>query len=247
MILAAGLGTRLKPWTLEHPKALVPVGEVPMLERVIESLRSQGYGEILINIHHFGGQILDFLQKYKDSDELKIEVSDEREELLDTGGGLLVASEILFSTDDSPFLVHNVDILSNADLAGLMEAHLKTGNDVTMLTSGRESSRKLIFNEKGELKGWHNLSTGEFKPSGCSVSDSDREAAFSGIYIIGKRAVELLKIYSKEIGKKSFPIMDFFLNNIGKMKTGEVFASELNLIDIGKPATLEQANKVFIK
>ncbi|MDE5869022.1 MAG: NTP transferase domain-containing protein [Muribaculaceae bacterium] len=246
MILAAGLGTRLKPWTLQHPKALVPVGGVPMLERVINSLSDQGFSEILINIHHFGEQILDFLNRYQDKEKPEIKISDERDELLDTGGGLLEASKILFSVDDTPFLVHNVDILSNADLSSLMDAHLRSGNDVTMLTSGRESSRKLIFDDSHRLKGWHNLSTGEFKPSEYVVAEKDHEAAFSGIYIIGKKAVDLLKIYSEKIEKKSFPIMNFFLSNIESLKIGEFYASDLKLIDIGKPATLEKANKEFI-
>lgn len=246
MILAAGLGTRLKPWTLEHPKALVPVGDVPMLERVIKSLEKQGYNDIVVNIHHFGEQILDFLEFYKSECSAEIMVSDEREELLDTGGGILAASELLFAVDKSPFLVHNVDILCNADLKGLMEEHVKRGHDVTMLTSGRESSRKLIFDINDKLVGWHNLSTDEYKPASYKLMPGDQEVAFSGIYIIGDRAIESLRLYSEKIEKRSFPIMDFFLFNLEELEIGEVYAPNLKLIDIGKPATLEQANKEFI-
>ncbi|MDE6408948.1 MAG: NTP transferase domain-containing protein [Muribaculaceae bacterium] len=243
MILAAGLGTRLKPWTLSHPKALVPVGGVPMLQRVMLSLKQQGFDEMVINIHHFGEQILDFL---KGNDfGVNYKVSDEREALLDTGGGLLQAGKILFSEDDAPFLVHNVDILSNADLKGLMEFHLASGNDVTLLTSNRESSRKLIFDKEGLLKGWHNLSTGEFRPKGFKASEGDREAAFSGIYIIGKKAIDALREYSRGIGKDAFPVMDFFLTQCEELKIGERFDPELRLIDIGKPASLKQADMLF--
>ncbi len=118
MILAAGLGTRLRPWTLEHPKALVPVGGVPMLERVIVRLKDEGFDEIVVNIHHFGDQIIDFVRS-KDFG-VKIFISDERGELLDTGGGLVYARELL---GEDPVLVHNVDILSNADLKSFMRKH----------------------------------------------------------------------------------------------------------------------------
>ena len=121
MILCAGLGTRLRPWTLSHPKALVPVGGVPMLERVIDKLRSQGFDYIVVNVHHFPEQIVDFLRQ-RDLG-VKIAVSDESDRLLDTGGAIMKAEELLrFS--DGPVLVHNVDILSDADLRGLMQRHI---------------------------------------------------------------------------------------------------------------------------
>ena len=240
MILAAGLGTRLKPWTLSHPKALVPVGGVAMLERVINSLKKQGFNELVINIHHFGEQIVEFME---DNDfGIKYDISDERDKLLDTGGGLLAAGKYLFSSDDTPFLVHNVDILSNADLAALMNFHLSSGNDVTLLTSGRESSRKLIFDQEGRLKGWHNISTGEYKPSDYISSEGGEEVSFSGIYVIGKKAIEALRTFSIEIGKDVFPVMDFFLSQCQRVRIGEMYASDLRLIDIGKPASLKQAD-----
>lgn len=243
MILAAGLGTRLKPWTQHHPKALVPVGGVPMLERVIHSLKEQGFDEMVINIHHFGEQILEFLEN--NDFGISYSISDERESLLDTGGGLLKAGRYFFSKDDSPFLVHNVDILSNADLSELMRFHINSGNDITLLTSERESNRRLIFDNTGILKGWHNLSTDEFKPTLSTIEEGDRELAFSGIYIIGKRAMEMLKDYSLEIGKEAFPVMDFFLSCCNTLKIGGRCDSGLWLIDIGKPASLKQADLLF--
>ncbi|MDE6382409.1 MAG: NTP transferase domain-containing protein, partial [Muribaculaceae bacterium] len=117
-ILAAGLGTRLRPWTLEHPKALVPVGGVPMLERVILRMRDQGFDDITVNVHHFADQIVDFLNARDFG--VAVHISDERERLLDTGGAILHASRFL-AADPAPFLVHNVDILSDAPHASLME------------------------------------------------------------------------------------------------------------------------------
>lgn len=240
MILAAGLGTRLKPWTLKHPKALVPVKGVPMLERVMNALYEEGFDEIVINIHHFGEQIIDYLAEHGLSE--RIGVSDERERLLDTGGGILKASGLLFAKYEEPFLVHNVDILSNADLNGLMKEQRAWGNDITLLTSDRESSRKLIFDSEGRLKGWHNSGSGEFRPENFFPSAGDKERAFSGIYIIGKEGVERLRQYSQRIGSDAFPIMDFFLSECRDLKIREVFDNNLKLIDIGKPATLERAN-----
>lgn len=247
MILAAGLGTRLKPWTMYHPKALVPVKGIPMLERVLRRLKEEGFGEVVVNIHHFGDQIIEYLENRREETDMKIAISDERDSLLDTGGGLLAAGRILFKNNDNPFLVHNTDILSNADLRGLMEYHNEKGNDITLLTSDRDSSRKLIFDEDGILKGWHNLSTDEFRPAGFSPECSYHESAFSGIYIIGKKGMEKLEEYAEKIednekGKKVFPVMDFFLSSINDIKIGEFRSDALFLIDIGKPATLEQAN-----
>lgn len=246
MILAAGLGTRLRPWTLSHPKALVPVGGVPMLERVIGRLRSQGFDDVVINIHHFGDQIIDFVNT-REEDSVKIRFSDERDGLLDTGGGLLRASRILMAEDDAPFIIHNVDILSNADLSRLYAEHLESGDDVTLLVSERHSTRKLIIDADRKLRGWHNLTDDQFRPSGLTPSEDSSEVAFSGIYIIGKRGVEALEEYASARGLEAFPIMDFFLDECQKIRIGTYQDPDcpLELIDIGKPATLEQAEKLL--
>lgn len=236
MILAAGLGTRLKPWTLEHPKALVPVAGVPMLERVIMKLKSQGVDEVIVNVHHFSNQIVEFLKNHDFGVDVKI--SDETAKLLDTGGGILKASGYF---DDEPVVIHNVDILCDADISRLRDVHLKSGNDITLLTSGRDSTRRLLFDKEGNLKGWHNLVSNEYKPAGCKESGNFTEEAFSGIYVIGKRGVEAMKRYSEKIGKDSFPIMDFLLTLPAGLKIRREYELELNLIDIGKPATLERA------
>lgn len=235
LILAAGFGTRLKPWTDYHPKALVPVDGIPMLERVIRNLENRGFVEIGVTVHHFSDQIKDFLnsQNWK----AKIFVSDETELLLDTGGGLKKALE-LFSSD-SPVLVHNVDILSDGNLGLLMQRHLMQGNDATLLVSDRESSRKLIFDKGMNLKGWHDLSKNVFRPSKPEDYLETKELAFSGIYVASKSLIEDM---DRVIGTEVFPIMDYFLHPERKTAIKGLEQSGLRLLDIGKPASLTQAS-----
>ncbi len=239
-ILAAGLGTRLRPWTLEHPKALVPVGGRPMLSRVIGRLAESGFTDAVINVHHFGDQIVGYINENRVP--LRISFSDETDALLDTGGGLLKAAPLLFRDGADSVLVHNVDILSNADLAGLMKTHEDEGNDITLLVSQRESSRCLYFSEDGRLEGWENLKTSERKPEGYVPSESSSRYAFSGIYVVGRRAIELMhgKGYSG-----AFPIMDFMLAELKNLKIRCAVAADLELIDIGKPETLAKADSII--
>ena len=140
MIFAAGLGTRLKPLTDNIPKALVPVAGKPLLQHTIEKLKQSGFDEIIINIHHFGQQIIDFVQENHLFD-IRIEFSDEREQLLDTGGGIKKAA--WFFDDNEPFLIHNVDILSNVNLHDLYHFHLKN-NTAATLQIGRASCRERV-------------------------------------------------------------------------------------------------------
>lgn len=237
MILCAGLGTRLRPWTLSHPKALVPVGGVPMLRRVAESLCSQGFDRITVNVHHFASQICDYIA----SGSLPVPdvtVSDESETLLDTGGGLLHAAPYL-AADSAPFLVHNVDILSNADLKSLFDSHVESGRDVTLLVSDRPSDRKLVFDSDMRLKGWINVKTNQTRPDRVAVSEDDRTLAFSGIYVMSPSV--FLKMVRNGF-EGAFPIMDFFLAGIPDVSIGGRFQSGLEILDIGKPETLRKAN-----
>lgn len=233
-VLAAGLGTRLRPWTLSHPKALVPVGGIPMLERVILNLRGEGFSGVTVNIHHFGEQIVDFLDNHDFG--VKINVSDERDELLDTGGGLVRASRFF---GESAVLVHNADILSNAHLGQLMERHRESGADVTLLVSRRESSRKLIFDQAMNLRGWHNIKENRFRPERVQLKPDDREYAFSGIYVVGYKAREEMRLI---FGDTPFPVMDYLLSEKRSSTVVGVVDPSLHLIDIGKPETLRQAN-----
>ena len=236
-ILAAGLGTRLKPWTLSHPKALVPVAGVPMLKRVVELFHNNKMYDLTINVHHFADQITDFIAQ----NGWNIKISDETSELLETGGGLLKAAPFLIA-DSSPILIHNVDIVSNADFRELEKAHIKKNADVTLLMSDRESTRKLIFNHKGRLKGWHSLKDNEFRPSTLLKDITDLELAFSGIYIISPTVLEFMK--DKGWSGK-FSIIDFLLKSKEELKIYGFKKDNLQMIDIGKPESLTRANELL--
>lgn len=244
MIMAAGLGTRLRPWTLEHPKALVPVHGVPMLERVIGRMRSEGIGRIVVNVHHFASQVVEFIRE-KDFG-VEILVSDESGRLLDTGGAIAKAAPLF---GDASLLVHNVDILSNAPLEEILYRHETSGRDVTLVTSGRDSSRRLMFDAEGVLRGWHNLNTDEFRPAGIreglGIQELSQEA-FSGIYCLSPKAVASIVDYGKEIGDDKFPIMDYFLSFPEGVRMEKEYLDGLQLIDIGRPETLRAANEAGI-
>lgn len=240
MIMAAGLGTRLKPWTERHPKALVPVCAVPVLDRLISKLKDEGFDRIVVNVHHFAGQVREHLSAHDYG--VRIDISDETDELLDTGGALVKAAPI-FLADGGPVLVHNVDILSNQDLCGLVREHERNGNDITLLTSGRESSRKLIFDTDGELKGWHNNVTDEYRPAGCKPGRDMSEEAFSGIYVLGADAVKSLADYSHRSCRAKFPIMDYLLSHPDGVAIRKVRNDRLRMLDIGKPDALARAGE----
>ena len=170
MIFAAGLGSRLKPLTDTMPKALVPIAGHPMLEHVILKLKAAGFTEIVINIHHFGEQILDFLEA-NENFGLIIHISDERDLLLDTGGGIKKARSF-FENSDEPFLIHNVDILSDVNLKELYDYHLRSGAVATLLASQRKTSRYLLFDTDKRLCGWINKDTEQVKPEGFQYDSS---------------------------------------------------------------------------
>lgn len=237
-ILAAGLGTRLKPWTDTNPKALVPVGGRPMLERVVEQLHAGGITDLTVNVHHFADKIRLFIEEKG----WNMGISDETELLLETGGGLLNAAPLLLH-DPSPILIHNVDILSNADFRKLEEVHNARKADITLLVSDRDSSRRLIFSPDWRLKGWYSLSSGEFRPLDFSYSPDDIEMAFSGIYVISPSVLR----YMVEKGwSGKFPIMDFLLASIDELRIFGFEQKDLSLIDIGKPDSLNRAQDLFL-
>lgn len=238
MIFAAGLGTRLKPLTDHMPKALVPVAGKPMLEHLIEKLKAAGFNEIVINVHHFANQIIDFL-KEKDNFGITIHISDETDMLLDTGGGIKKAASFFHE----PFLIHNVDILSNVDLKSLYEYHLTSGNDATLLVSPRKTVRYLLFDERNRLCGWVNKDTLQTKPEGFVYQpEVQKEYAFSGIHIVSPTLFN----YMSEHWTGKFPIMDFYLQTCQEAQLGGYAKEDLQLIDIGKPETLAVAEEFVL-
>lgn len=239
MIFAAGLGGRLKPLTDTMPKALVPVAGRPILEHVILKLKTAGFTEIVINIHHFGEQILDFLRA-KDSFGLTIHISDERDLLLDTGGGVKKA-RTFFENSDEPFLVHNVDILSDIDLKELYNYHLRNGGVATLLASRRKTSRYLLFDSEKKLCGWVNKDTGQVKPAGFLYDESlYQEYAFSGIHVLSP---DIFRWMDTQQWEGKFSIMDFYLATCRQADFFGYLTEKLQLIDIGKPETLAKAEE----
>lgn len=160
MIFAAGLGTRLQPLTNDRPKALVELNGRPLLDHVLEKMKAAGVTRLVVNVHHYADMVEDFLNRREDCG-MEILISDERNCLLDTGGGLLKARELFIP--DQPVLIHNVDILSDVDLKDVMEKHIRRNADATLVVRPAHYGRVLRFNESGELKGWENQATGEQK------------------------------------------------------------------------------------
>lgn len=262
LIFAAGLGTRLKPLTDTLPKALVPVCGKPLLEHVLEKLAScrnpetaaplfDGY---VVNVHHFADKIEDWLSEHGLLAEHggQVEVSDERECLLETGGGILHARPYLEGCGS--FLVHNVDILSDLDVPWFV-SRVRPDSVATLLVSERKTSRYLLFApDTMRLVGWTNISTGEVRspypdldPSRC------RAMAFSGIHILSDEVFDIMQSYASDRGlitsdgsAARFPIMDFYLSVCNTYNIYGVPADNLNLIDVGKLDSLFHAESFMI-
>ena len=232
-IFAAGLGTRLKPLTDSMPKALVPVGGKPLLAHVVEKLKAAGCKKIVINIHHFGDMIVDYV-KSQGGFGIDIVFSDEREMLLETGGAIKHAVQLL---GNEPFLIHNVDILSNVDIKALWEEHLNSGSAATLLVSKRSSSRALLFDAEGDLTAWTNKTTGEVKTPYESVDIASlKELAFSGIHVFSPSLFKYFSTYPEK-----FSIIDFYLNTCKAEKIKAYTQEGLQLLDVGKLDSLEKA------
>ena len=235
MIFAAGLGTRLKPLTDSIPKALVPIAGKPLLQLIIEKLKKSGFDEIIVNVHHFPDQIIDFL-KANNNFGIRIEVSDERDRLLDTGGGIRKAKH--FFDDNQPFLVHNVDILSNVDLQELFQQHLATDSLATLVVSRRDTFRYLLFDDNQRLCGWINEKTGETKPISFDDISGFNKLAFAGIQVLSPRVFELMETLNAK-----FPIMDFYLSNAQTQVIKGFIPTDFHMLDVGKLNVLDEAER----
>ena len=234
MIFAAGLGTRLKPLTDTMPKALVRVGGQPLLWHVIMKLKAAGYERMVINVHHFADQIIDYLES-NGNFGVDIRISDERDGLLETGGGIKKALPLF--DPESPILIHNVDILSNLDFNTLpTDAPL-------LVVSPRQTKRYLLFDETLRLQGWTNIETGEVKgvKSEEVKSEKFRMLAFSGIHVFHPSLIPLMADWPDR-----FPIMDFYLKACGDHLIRGFEVHDLRLLDVGKLDTLEQAEEFIV-
>ncbi|MBR6944595.1 MAG: nucleotidyltransferase family protein [Prevotella sp.] len=237
MIFAAGLGTRLKPLTDTMPKALVPVGGQPLLWHVIMRLKEAGFERIVVNVHHFAQQIIDYLED-NDYFGMDIRISDEREQLLETGGGIKKALPLF--DQKSPILIHNVDILSNINLNEFYEKG--KDHDATLLVSHRTTKRYLLFDDAILLKGWTNIETGEVKSPYKELQLTNlNQLAFSGIHIIGPNLYSLFQKMPDRFG-----IMDFYLQWCAEHPIYGYCQEDLKLMDVGKLDTLHEAEQ-FLK
>lgn len=240
LIFAAGLGTRLRPLTDHKPKALVPVAGIPMLQRVIVRLREAGFDDITVNVHHFGEQIMDFL-KANEGFGVRIHLSDERDCLLDTGGGILKARTFL--EGDEPFLVHNADILTDLDLRAFYRHHTESKAMATLLVSRRQTSRYLLFDDAYRLHGWTNRTTGEVLPQGLDrTTHAYQELAFGGVHVISP---SLFRLMDEGGWQGKFSIIPFYLSVCGQARIEGYPMENVHWFDIGKPDTLQQAEAYF--
>ena len=239
LIFAAGLGTRLKPLTDTMPKAMVPLDGKPLLQWLIEKLKGSGVTTIVINVHHFAQQIIDFVAQH-DAFGLDIRFSDETDLLLETGGGLKQAARLF--PDQQPILLHNVDILSDADLAAFYHSVLHTpGQPTTLLVSQRQTQRYLLADKQGRLVGWTNIATGQVKTPYSQLDVAAcQKVAFSGIQIFNPQLLPLMEEW-----KGKFSIIDFYLSICDKADIRLQLNPDLHLLDVGKLDSIAQA-EVFL-
>lgn len=238
LLFAAGLGTRLKEQTLSKPKALVDLAGKPLLRHAIEHLKQFGISDITVNVFHFAEQVISYLEE-NNSFGINIQISDERDQLLDTGGGLKKASVFLNGTE--PILIYNVDVISNLDLNLLLKYHQEQKSLATLVVRARETSRYLMFDSNLQLTGWKNFSNGETRISRDESFIESQPFAFSGIHLIQP---ELLDLITEE---EKFPIIDLYLR-LAKSHSIKAFIDQSDLwMDLGKPEQLLAAEEIFRK
>lgn len=233
MIFAAGLGSRLKPFTNHHPKALAIVNEKSLLQRNVEYLVSYGIQNIVVNVHHFAEQIIDAVHSSKGWGA-NITISNESAEVLETGGGLQFASQYLQQAEN--FVVMNADILTTLQLSDIIQYHLANKPLATLATTQRNSSRQLLFTPQNELCGWQNTVTQEQKMA--RETTHFHAAAFSGIHVISNALLNYLKP-----GKYS--MIDGYLELAKNHSIHSFDHSNTILLDVGKPESLEKAQTLF--
>lgn len=234
MIFAAGLGTRLAPLTNNRPKALVNFLGKTMLENAAEKLARAGYDRIVVNVHHHPDMMKDFIKSHNLGAEILI--SDESDLLLDTGGGILKAKDLLMHEDN--FLMYNVDIACDIDLGELSDYHIKSGNLATLAVKDRNSTRKLVFDSGMNLCAWQNLTSGETKISRPFSDEASKSFAFSGISMASREIFPLIT----ETGK--FSITNMYLRLAEKHKIGG-YVHEGLWADLGTTEKLTKAEELF--
>lgn len=238
-ILAAGLGTRLKPWTDHHPKALAVVNGKSLLQRNIEYLQKFGITEVVVNVHHFADQITETIDANKGWGS-NIKISDETDIVLETGGGLLKAKNLL--AENKTFVLMNCDILTNLDLSLLINQHSENQALATLAVANRETSRYLLFNQNNEMVGWKNIKTGEIKLPVKEKLGTVKPVsmAFSGIHVISNAIFDKINYTGK------FSMIDLYLDLCVDNKIMGYDHSNDLVLDVGKPEAVWMAESMFI-
>jgi len=233
MLFAAGLGTRLQPFTFTKPKALLPLKGIPLLELAIRRLKYYGFTEIMVNVHHFADQIISFLAE-KEYFGIQIQISDETDLLLDTGGGL---KKVSWFFDDQPFLVANADILTSLNLSALYTHHCKTNHSVTLAVSRRFSTRQLSIDASGLLCGWKNHQTG--KKIYARSGPEETYCSFSGVHFANPA------IFAQMPNQEVFPILPFYLSLAKEGSVGTYDHSEDYWFDLGRLENVPDAEHIL--
>jgi MurNAc alpha-1-phosphate uridylyltransferase len=234
MIFAAGLGTRFKPWTDAHPKALALVNGKSLLQRNIEYLQQYGITDVVVNVHHFADQIIVAINKNKGWGS-NVVISDESNEVLETGGGLLKAKEML--QNDKPFITLNADILTDLNLTNLLAFHKKNKALITFGVTNRTTSRYFLFDDANRLCGWRNVNSGEER---ISIQKDDLiEKAYSCAVVFQPGIFDLIPQRGK------FSLVETYLSlAAGHLILGYDHSGD-RLVDVGKPESIAIAEKIF--
>lgn len=233
MLFAAGLGTRFKPWTDKHPKALAVVNGKTLLQRNIEYLQKYNITDVVVNVHHFPEQVIDVIDK-NDGWGSTITISDESDELLDTGGGLLKAKHLLFR---DTILTLNVDILTEINVKDFLVRHQQENSLITLAVSDRDTSRYLLFNKYNRLVGWRNRKTDETK---IVIEAKDIfEKAYSGMAVFQPEALDLITLRGK------FSLIDAYLQLAPQNKIAAYDHTGERWVDVGKPESVAIAEQMF--
>ncbi len=235
MILAAGFGTRLKPFTDKHPKALAPVNGKSLLQRNIEYLQQYHIYDIIVNTHHFAAQIEDAVIANKGWGS-KISISHEAA-VLETGGGLKYAAS--YFKDSDFFVLMNADVLTDLPLDKMIEQHILKQPMATLAVSNRSTSRYLLFDARKQLCGWQNTKTGEIKMA--RAADNYVQQAFSGIHIISNKLLAALQSFEDK-----FSIIDVYLQEAASAAIQAFQHDDYLFVDVGKPESISVAEKLFV-
>ena len=241
LILAAGLGTRLQPFTLDHPKALAVVNGKTLLQRNVEYLQQQGITELIVNVHHFPDQIINTIEANNGWGS-KISISDETDAVLETGGGMQKAAWY-FEKEES-FVVMNVDMLTSMPLTQMIEQYQNNKPLATLAITDRNSTRYLLFDANNKLCGWRNTTTLEEKGAVLGYTETEKQTlaakAFTGIHVIDTKIFGLVQQQGK------FSLIDVYMSLCGNQTIEGFNHSDSLLIDVGKPESIVKAERLFV-